>query len=120
MALQLNTLLQSPWRAVPVLGATQIITWGTMFYPPVLTMPLIAAERGWTLSFAMGGFSIGLLTGGLVAPKVGRSIDRFGGNFVMACGSLAAAALQCRRCARASQTQDRRDSPPSPRQAPSR
>jgi MFS family permease len=89
--LQLKTVFASPWRAVPVLGLTQILTWGTLFYPPVLTVPLIAAERGWPVSFAMGGFSVGLLTGGLVAPKVGRSIDRIGGNLVMACGSLGGA-----------------------------
>jgi MFS family permease len=76
---------------VPVLGITQILTWGTIFYTPVLIVPLIAAERGWSISFAMGGFSIGLLVAGLVAPYVGRSIDRFGGNVVMALGSLTGA-----------------------------
>jgi hypothetical protein len=25
---------------------TQILAWGAIFYPPVLTVPLIAAERG--------------------------------------------------------------------------
>ncbi len=83
--------LVSPWRAVPVLGITQILAWGSLFYPPVLTLPLIAAERGWSMTFAMGGFSGGLLFGGLVAPTVGRLIDRFGGNYVMAGGSLAGA-----------------------------
>ena len=76
---------------MPVLGITQILTWGTIFYTPVLIVPLIAAERGWSISFAMGGFSIGLLVAGLVAPYVGRSIDRFGGNVVMALGSLTGA-----------------------------
>src|SRR5262249_50390816 len=38
--------------------------------------------------FAMGGFSIGLLVAGLVAPYVGRTIDRFGGHVVMTIGSL--------------------------------
>jgi MFS family permease len=80
--------IDGPWRAVPVLGITQILTWGTIFYTPVLIVPLIAAERGWSISFAMGGFSIGLLVAGLVAPYVGRSIDRFGGHVVMALGSL--------------------------------
>jgi hypothetical protein len=32
----------------------------------------------------MGGFSLGLLIAGLVAPFVGRSIDRYGGHVVMA------------------------------------
>lgn len=85
-------LFLSPRRAVPVLGLTQILTWGSLFYPPVLTVPLIAAEHGWSLTFAMGGFSGGLFVGGLVAPTVGKLIDRFGGNMVMAFGSLAGAA----------------------------
>ena len=77
-----------PWRAVLVLGVTQILAWGILFYPPVLMMPLIAAERGWSLSFAMAGFSLALLVAGLVAPTIGGWIDRFGGHVVMACGSL--------------------------------
>ena len=80
--------IEGPWRAVLVLGITQILSWGTLFYTPVLIVPLIAAERGWSISFAMGGFSFGLLVAGLVAPHVGRSIDRFGGHLVMAIGSL--------------------------------
>jgi len=83
--------IDGPWRAVPVLGITQILTWGTIFYTPVLIVPLIAAERDWSISFTMGGFSIGLLVAGLVAPYVGRSIDRFGGHVVMTLGSLTGA-----------------------------
>jgi hypothetical protein len=81
-----------PWRAVSVLGVTQIITWGILFYPPVLTMPLVAAARGWSLSFTMAGFSLGLFVAGLVAPRVGALIDRYGGHVVMPCGSIIAAA----------------------------
>jgi hypothetical protein len=80
-----------PWRAVSVLGITQIIAWGTIFYSLVLTAPLIMAETGWSLSFVMGGFSLGLLIAGLVAPFVGRSIDRYGGHGVMAAGALVSA-----------------------------
>jgi hypothetical protein len=84
-------MVAGPWRAVSVLGITQIIAWGTIFYSPVLTAPLIAAETGWSLSFIMGGFSLGLLIAGLVSPFVGRSIDRHGGHVVMAAGSLVSA-----------------------------
>jgi len=77
-----------PWRAVSVLGVTEILSWGVLFYPPVLTVPLIAADHGWSKSFAMGGFSVGLLVGGLVSRHVGALIDRFGGHVVMPCGSL--------------------------------
>ncbi|HZL62701.1 MAG TPA: MFS transporter, partial [Pseudolabrys sp.] len=84
----LRDFIDGPWRAVPVLGVTQILSWGTIFYTPVLIVPLIAAERGWSMSFTMGGFSVGLLAAGLSAPYVGRSIDRFGGHVVMTIGSL--------------------------------
>lgn len=80
-----------PWRAVPVLGITQIIAWGAIFYTPVLMVPLIAAERGFSFTFAMGGFSAGLLAGGFVSPTVGGLIDRYGGHRVMPFGSLAGA-----------------------------
>jgi len=81
-----------PWRAVPVLGVTQILAWGALYYPPVLTVPLIAAERDWSLAFTMGGLSIGLLAAGLIAPLAGRMIDRHGGHVVMTAGSLAGSA----------------------------
>lgn len=86
-----HTVIAGPWRAVLVLGVTQIITWGTLFYPPVLTVPLIASERGWSLTFAMAGVSLALLVGGIVSPAVGRLIDRYGGHRVMPVGSLLAA-----------------------------
>jgi MFS family permease len=84
-------MFADPWRAVSVLGVTQIIAWGTIFYSPVLTAPLIVTETGWSLSFVMGGFSLGLLVAGLVSPFVGRSIDRHGGHAVMAIGALVSA-----------------------------
>ncbi len=81
-----------PWRAVTVLGVTQILAWGALYYPLVLTVPLIAADYGWSKSFAMSGFSVGLFVGGLVSRHVGALIDRFGGHIVMPCGSLIGAA----------------------------
>ena len=59
-----------------------------MFYPPVLIVPRIAADRGWSISFAMGGFSLALLVAGIAARYVGGSIDRFGGQVTMTIGSL--------------------------------
>ena len=89
--IQLRNFLTGRWRAVPVLGVTQITAWGAIFYTPVLMVPLIASERGWSMSFAMGGFSLGLLTAGIAARYVGSSIDRFGGHVTMTCGSLGGA-----------------------------
>src|SRR5215210_1916991 len=88
----LREFFYGPWRAVAVLGVTQILAWGTVFYPPVMTVPLIAAERGFSFTFAMGGFSAGLLAAGFLSPTVGGLIDRHGGHRVMPFGSLAGAA----------------------------
>ena len=74
-----------------MLGVTQIIGWGAMFFPSVLTVPLAAAERGWPPAFAMAGFSTGLLVAGLASPRVGASVDRFGGHVVMPAGLLVGA-----------------------------
>lgn len=78
-------------RAVSVLSLTQILCWGILIYPPVLIMPVLTADRGWSLAFGMAGFSIGLVTSGMLAPRVGHLIDRHGGNLVMAVGALAGA-----------------------------
>jgi len=89
--MKLAEIIAGRWRAVPILGLTQILAWGTLYYPPVLTLPLLAAERGFSLTFAMGGFSFGLLIGGLTAPRIGRLIDHYGGHRVMAAGAIAGA-----------------------------
>jgi len=84
----LRDFIVGPWRAVLVLGVTQILAWGTIFYTPVLMVPLIAADRGWSMTFAMGGFSLALFTAGMVSPRIGLLIDRHGGHRVMPFGSL--------------------------------
>jgi hypothetical protein len=86
-----HDFLFGPWRAVAVLGVTQILAWGGIFYTPVMMVPLIAADRGFSFAFAMGGFSAGLLVAGLVSPTIGGLIDRYGGHRVMPFGSLAGA-----------------------------
>src|SRR5437588_1488823 len=86
-----SAFIFGPWRAVSVLGVTEILSWGALFYPPVLTVPLIAADHGWSRSFAMAGFSVGLFVGGLCSRYVGGAIDRLGGHVVMPVGSLIAA-----------------------------
>lgn len=88
---KLRDLVLGPGRAVPVLSVTQILGWGILIYPPVLTMPQVAAEHGWSLTFCMAGFSLGLVVSGLLAPVIGGLIDRHGGHLVMSIGALAGA-----------------------------
>src|ERR1700747_2915515 len=84
----IRQLVAGPWRAVLVLCVTQILAWGAIYYPPVLTVPLIAADRGWSATLTMGGFSFGLLVAGFASPRIRMLIDRHGGHRVMPAGSL--------------------------------
>jgi hypothetical protein len=88
---KLRDLVFGPGRAVSVLSFTEILAWGILIYPPVLIMPHLAADHGWSLAFGMAGFSIGLMTSGMLSPTVGHLIDRHGGNIVMSIGALAGA-----------------------------
>lgn len=90
--MKLRAALRSRWRAVPILGLAQVISWGAIYYTPVLIVPLIAEARGWSLTLSMAGFSVGLLAAGIASPFVGKAIDRFGGHRVMPLGFLAGAA----------------------------
>lgn len=88
---RLRHLVHGPERAVIVLSLTQILTWGILIYPPVLTMPHLTATHGWSLTFGMAGFSLALVVSGILSPIVGGLIDRHGGNAVMASGAVAGA-----------------------------
>src|ERR1700710_1842092 len=88
---KLRALVFGPGRAVSVLSFTEILAWGILIYPPVLIMPHLAADHGWSLAFGMAGFSIALMTSGMLSPTVGHLIDRHGGNIVMSAGALAGA-----------------------------
>jgi MFS family permease len=85
---------KTPSRAVviSVLGVTQIFAWGSSYYLPAVLAKPIASDTGWSLSWVVGGLSLGLLIAGLVSPWVGRAIARRGGRPVLAvsAGLLAA------------------------------
>jgi MFS family permease len=73
---------------ITALGITQILAWGSSFYLPAVLAKPIATDTGWSLGWVVGGLSIGHLAAGLVAPKVGRTIDVKGGRPVLICSSI--------------------------------
>lgn len=77
-----------------LLGITQTIGYGTLYYAFGVLAPAMAEETGLSLTAIFGLFSAALLASGLVAPFAGRQLDRFDAARVMGVGSvLAAAAL---------------------------
>ena len=67
-----------------MLGATQIIGYGTTYYAFAILAGAIADHVGWPVSWIFGALSFALLVGGFAAPRVGRLIDGHGAGPVMA------------------------------------
>lgn len=78
-------------RTILALGLTQTIGYGTLYYAYGVLAPAISREFGVGLDWFFAAFTIGLLLGGLVAPLVGRELDRRGARLVMTMGSVLAA-----------------------------
>jgi MFS family permease len=77
---------------VVLLGVTQIVSWGTLFYSiAVLGAPMREALGASDITL-FAAFSAGLLASGFVAPVIGRDIDAHGGRRVLVWGSVLAAA----------------------------
>ena len=79
---------------VGVLGVGQVLVWGSSYYLPAVLAKPTADATGWPLSWVIGALSLGLLVSGLVSPKVGDLIERYGGRPVlMASAGLMTAGL---------------------------
>lgn len=74
--------------AVLALGITQITAWGTSYYCLGVLAGPIARELGWSRGFVFLGFTVAVLTMGLISAAVGRLIDRAGARRVMTGGSV--------------------------------
>ncbi len=87
----LRAIPRALWTTITLLGIGQICAWGTLYYSFAVTGPLIARDFGISLPAAVLGYSALLVTGALVAPTVGRTIDRLGGRVVLAGGAIVGA-----------------------------
>ncbi len=71
------------WLVVSALGICQILAWGSSYYLlAVLAVP-IARDTGWSPTWIVGGLSLGFLVSGVVSPRVGRTIEGFGGRPIL-------------------------------------
>lgn len=74
-----------------LLGLSQIIGYGTLYYSFAILADSAAATFEVPLSWLFGCLSVALLVGGFIAPWAGKLIDRHGAGVVMTVGSFIAA-----------------------------
>ena len=80
------------WRMVLALAVTETVSFGILFYAFTVFVEPMRADLGWSTATITAGFSIGLVTSGLMAPLAGRWVDRHGPRGLMTVGSLVATA----------------------------
>ena len=83
---------RTPRAALATLCATQITSWGVLFYAVPVVAGSIIDDTGWSAAAVTGAFSAGLAVSALAGIPVGRLLDRRGPRPVMTIGSVLATA----------------------------
>lgn len=76
-----------PRGVLPALCATQITSWGIVFYAFPVLNPQITESTGWSAGSTTAAFSLALLISAFAGIRVGRIIDHRGPRTVMTTGS---------------------------------
>ncbi|NGO08443.1 MFS transporter [Streptomyces sp. HC44] len=74
--------------ALPALCATQITSWGIVYYAFPVLNPQIVQATGWPVGATTAAFSAALLVSAFAGIRVGRIIDHRGPRAVMTAGSI--------------------------------
>ncbi len=77
-----------PRAVLPALCATQITSWGIVYYAFPVLNPEITATTGWPVGATTAAFSAALLISAVAGIRVGRIIDHRGPRTVMTAGSV--------------------------------
>ncbi|MET7344701.1 MFS transporter [Streptomyces sp. NPDC005547] len=77
-----------PRAVLPALCATQITSWGIIYYAFPVLNPAITADTGWPTGATTAAFSAALLLSAFTGIRVGRIIDHRGPRTVMTAGSI--------------------------------
>jgi MFS family permease len=77
-------------QVVTVLGISQIVSWGCLYYGFAALQASITSDTGWSATAVTGAFSVALLVSAVVGIWVGRHLDAYGPRTVMTAGSLVA------------------------------
>lgn len=74
---------------VLTLGTAQTLAWASSFYLPAIVTDPLAADLGISTTSVFAAFSASLVVSAAIGPKVGRTIDTFGGRGVLVASNLA-------------------------------
>lgn len=74
-------------RVVAVLCATEITSWGVLFYAFPVLVTSIGTEEGWPVTRLVAAFTVAQVVAALAGVWVGRRIDSHGPRLVMTGGS---------------------------------
>jgi MFS family permease len=77
---------------VLALGATQTLAWGSSYYLVAILAVPIARDLHISTTWVFAAFSVALIVSGLIGPRIGRFIDRYGGRDVLVVSNLVFAA----------------------------
>jgi len=81
------------WRITWTLAWVEFTLYGILYYTFGVFLSPLERETGWTRAQTSLGFSLALLVAALLAPAVGRFVDRHGARALMTGGALLGAAL---------------------------
>jgi predicted MFS family arabinose efflux permease len=80
------------WLVVAGLGTSQTLAWASSYYLIAILAPSMARDTASSITAVFTAFSASLLISALLGPRVGRTIDRFGGREVLAVSNVIFAA----------------------------
>jgi MFS family permease len=81
------------WRIVWAFAISTTVAYGVLYYSFAVFVQPMEQELGWNRAETSLAFSLAMLVGGLVAPLLGRFLDRHGAREVGSLGALAATVL---------------------------
>ena len=84
--------MPSRLSVILILGSTQTLAWGSSYYLPAIVADPISRSLDISSTWFFAAFSASLLIAALIGPRVGRTIDTYGGREVLAVSNIVIAA----------------------------